>query len=191
LDAEQLMVKFYVEDPSRLDLGELIPIFHDWIRNHRLDELLIDVADYRHVHDGPGVILVCSGAIYGMDQGDGRLGLLYTRKHMASGPPESRIEAAFRAALTACVKLEEEPSLKGRIKFRGNEASFRLIDRLNAPNTPETLAAIRPELEGFLNRLYAGSQVKLTHRSDPRQMFTVDIAASGPFDVSSLLGRLR
>lgn len=188
--AEQLMVKFFVEDASTLDLGELIPVFHGWIQNRRLDELLIDVADYRHVHQGPGVILVGHGTIWAMDGGEGRLGLQHTRKRFASGTPEKRLETAFRSALTACVRLEEEPSLKGRLRFRGNELLIRLNDRLNAPNTGETLATVKPEFEGFLGRLYAGTGFTLKHRSGPEEMFGLEVTSPQAVDAGTLLGRI-
>ncbi len=190
MNAEQLAVKFFVEDPSRLDLGEFIPIFHAWIQHHRLDELLIDVADYRHVHQGPGVVLVSHGGLYAMDGGEGRLGLQHTRKRVASGPRESRLEKVFRSALKACVLLESEPLLKGRIRFGGGEVLFRLHDRLHAPNTTETFEAVRPELEAFLARLYAGSPITMKHQSHPAELFGLEIRASNATDVATLLDRL-
>jgi hypothetical protein len=46
-------------DLRRLLSGGLEPLFHEWIRTDRLpDETFIDVADYSHLKDGPGVVLV-------------------------------------------------------------------------------------------------------------------------------------
>jgi hypothetical protein len=189
MNAEQVMVKFFVEDASRLDLAELIPVFHDWIRNHKLDEMLIDVADYRHVAQGPGVLLVCHGAIYAMDQADGRTGLEYRRRHVNGREPES-VDAAFRRALAACTLLEQEPSLKGRVRFLTGEAQFRIADRLQAPNTAETFASVKPEIERTLAKLYAGAPVTITHRAGARDLFTVDVRASAPAEIAVLHGRL-
>ena len=52
-------------------------MLHGWIRHDVLGTLLVDVADYTHVHHGPGVILVAREELYSMDESDGRLGLLY------------------------------------------------------------------------------------------------------------------
>ena len=54
---------------SGVELEEFIPVFHDWIQTQQLAELLIDVADYRHVPHGPGVVLVAHDAHYAMDLG--------------------------------------------------------------------------------------------------------------------------
>jgi hypothetical protein len=47
-------LKLFLDAASRFDLEECIPIFHRWIQDQALDEVLIDVADYRHVHHGRG-----------------------------------------------------------------------------------------------------------------------------------------
>jgi len=50
-------VKLLAKDPEDVDLEPLIPVFHNWIQGQVFEELLLDVADYRHVHEGPGVVL--------------------------------------------------------------------------------------------------------------------------------------
>lgn len=190
MDALQLQVKFYVEDASGLALNEFIPVFHRLIQTHALDELLIDVADYSHVHRGPGVLLVCEAANYFMDASDGRLGLLYAGKRGAAGSFGGRIAAAFRSALAACRKLEEDPSLAGRIRFRGDETLFRIANRLLAPNTDETFERVKPELERFLRRLHPGATVTLERRKDARSLFAVTVRAPAGADSATLLSRL-
>ena len=41
-------------------------------REHAFDELMIDVADYKHVKHGPGVVLVGDANDYYLDEGEGR-----------------------------------------------------------------------------------------------------------------------
>jgi len=50
-------VKIFVHEPTSIDLADAIPVFHRWIQEAVLNELVIDVADYRHVPAGPGVML--------------------------------------------------------------------------------------------------------------------------------------
>jgi hypothetical protein len=62
VDIQQLAIKVFAR-PGSFDQGALIPIFHNWIRERRLgDVVLIDVADYRHVPEGPGVMLIADEA---------------------------------------------------------------------------------------------------------------------------------
>ena len=66
--AQQLSVKIFAHDPAAVQPAAFIPIFHRWIQESRLaDRLLIDVADYRHVANGPGVLLIGHEAHYALD----------------------------------------------------------------------------------------------------------------------------
>ena len=66
MESVKVDLKLFLQDASRVDQEEFIPVFHDWIQNPS-GELLIDVVDYRHVHDGPGVILIAHDAHYAID----------------------------------------------------------------------------------------------------------------------------
>ena len=86
MDTHKIIVKFFVEDASRIRGEQFVPIFHAWIQQQAIPEhLLIDVADYQHVYGGPGTVLVAHEANFSMDREEGRLGLMYTRKQPASG----------------------------------------------------------------------------------------------------------
>ena len=61
--------------------------------------------DYRHVHDGPDVMLTAHDAHYAMDMADGRMGLLYSRRretHPARNAIQSvteRLQSVLQCAL--------------------------------------------------------------------------------------------
>lgn len=189
MDARKLKLKVFVEHLDRLELESLVPVFHGWIRDGALDEPMIDVADYRHVPNGPGVVLIGHGSDYYLDQGEGRLGLLYSRKRQAPSDPTERLFDVFTRAFAACRLLENEAALGGRVRFRTDELLFQIPDRLGYPNTPEVHQMIRPELEAFVSRLYAGS-VTLEPRGGPREQLGVAIRASRAPSLDTLMKRL-
>jgi hypothetical protein len=190
MDSSKIAVKFFVKDASALDGHAFVPVFHQWIQTHALaDHLLIDVADYRHVESGPGTVLVAHEANISTDSGGNRLGLLYARKQPVAGDLAERLRVVFRSALQAVSLLESAPSLAGKIQFRTDDAILRINDRLHAPNTAETFAAIRPTLEAFLTSLYGGP-VKLSHRPDAETVFEVRLNAHHSPAVNDLLKRL-
>jgi hypothetical protein len=90
VDAQRIVVKVYLEDKA-VAPHDFIPVFHRWIQTRALDEVLIDVADYSHVHDGPGVLLICHEANYAIDVIDGRPGLVYARKREVTGSWKERV----------------------------------------------------------------------------------------------------
>jgi hypothetical protein len=189
MDSSKINIKFYADAPG-LRLANVVPIFHSWIQFHSIpDHLLIDVADYNHVPDGPGVVLVAHEANIYLDRFDGRLGLTYSRKQPLLGRFSDRLRFCFIAALQAAALLDGNSDLNG-IKFRTNETNLRINDRLYAPNTPETLAQVKPELEKFLREFY-GSDVKVEHRADPRRLFEVQIRANSAPSLEELTSRLN
>jgi hypothetical protein len=194
MDAFKISVKFYVEDDSKLAQHEFVPVLHSWIQNKGVpDHTLIDVSDYAHVHNGPGILLVALEANFYTDRFDGRLGLMYSRKTDAGGGGGAfagRLRQALKAALEACARLESDARLAGRIRFSTTELMIRLDDRLLAPNTPETFAQIRPDIERVAAELYAGANVEIEHYQSPRTLLEVRVQASDAPGIATLLHRL-
>ena len=190
MDVQHLNVKFFVEDPQAVDLAVFLSLFSGWIQTQVGEELLIDVADYRHVVAGPGVMLIGHEADYSIDNGGNRLGLLYNCKAVMKGGAQERLEQVVRSALLACRRIEEDPLLEGGLRFSGGEVQLVINDRLLAPNTEKTFSVFKPELEIFLKRLYQGADYSLERPSDPRERFAVNVKVEGSFDVASLLENL-
>lgn len=186
MNIQHVNIKFYLENPETTKLADYGPVFNNWIQTQRLEELLIDVADYLHVHNGPGIMLIGHEADYSLDNRAGRLGLLYNRKEQIDGTTQEKLAQAVRAALTVAQILEKENGLK----FNGAEVQIVINDRLLVPNTSETFAALEPDLKSFFNKLYDGAEYSLAHNNDPRERFTVDVKANSSFDVDTLLKNL-
>jgi hypothetical protein len=190
MDLHKFCVKFFVENPGAPALGSVIPVYHRWIQKQAVEGMLVDVADYGHLPQGPGVLLIAHEADYGMDSMEGPLGLLYSRKTESAGRLSDRIAAAFKAALGACVKLENEPEFQGKVRFKAASPVFIANDRLHAPNSDESFQALRSDLTAALAKVYP-STVDLRRTSvDPRNRLTIQITSSQPADVASLLARL-
>jgi hypothetical protein len=186
MDSLRLHLKFYAE-PSALELEAVVPVFHRWIRERVLSELMIDVVDYGHVKDGPGVVLIGHGSDYYLDSGEGRLGLLYSRKR-AAPPPDERLGDAFRRALNACRLLEQEKDLP--LKFRTDELLLRVPDRLHAENSEAGFSALKAELTPFLEQLYAGGSTSIERTGGEKEPLSVKIRAESAPGIAALLERL-
>lgn len=191
MDIQQLSVKIFARTGD-FDQDALIPIFHRWIRERRLgdDLLLIDVADYRHVVDGPGVMLIGHQAHIGLDWIGRRPGLRVSRKRDPIGEPRERLREGFRWALAACHALAREPALGGKLDFDAGELEVRVMSRLAAPQSADTYAAFVPVLRPFLAELYGTEEIELEHLSDPRQTFGVHVRVAGDHDAGVLHPRL-
>lgn len=190
INLQHVNVKLLAKDGESVDLEPLIPVFHRWIKDQVFDELLLDVADYRHVHEGPGVVLIGHQANYSVDNADGRLGVRYNRKAPLQGTNQDRLVQAARAALRAFHRLEAEVDLKGSLRFNGHDIEMFINDRLMAPNRDDTRAAVKPEFDAYVRMLLRGSDYSLSHGSDPRALFGMHLKSSQSFSVDDLLANL-
>jgi len=190
MEWQHVNVKLMLGDSS-LDLALLIPIFHGWIRDRVCDELLLDIADYRHVPAGPGVVLIGYEADYSVDNTGGRLGVRYNRKAPLEGTNAARLAQAARAAAAACQLLEADPSLEGKLRFGGREIEIAINDRLFARNDSATRQAAEPELRAFAAKVFPGGDVAVSYGDDPRGLFRTLLKAAHPVSAADLLARLQ
>jgi hypothetical protein len=190
MEMQHVNVKLVVRNPEEVDLEPLIPVFHGWIQNQVGEGLLLDIADYRHVDAGPGVVLIGHEGDYSVDNTDNRLGVRYNRKAALDGSNQDRLKQAARAALTACQRLETESRLGGKLRFNGQELEIFINDRLLAPNSGATRQAFESDFEKFFKQLFQGKNFSTAYTSDPRKLFAVSVKATQPFRVTDLLENL-
>jgi hypothetical protein len=191
MELQHVNVKLPLTDPGGVDLEPLIPIFHRWIQDKVFEERLLDIADYRHVHNGPGVVLIGHEGDYAVDNTDGHLGVRYNRKTALEGSNCDRLKQAARAALNACQRLEGEVSLRGKLRFNGQDVEVFINDRLLAPNRVETREGVQPDFQAFSQELFRGADSSSVYGSDPRRLFSVSLRASRAFSPADLLKNLQ
>jgi len=184
--SQRLQLKLYLEPSEHFELEALIPVFHRFIRDQVIKDLLIDVVDYSHVPDGPGVVLIGHGADFYVGALDGSLGLVYSRKRGGPGP-EERLEDALRRLINAARLLEQEDSLK--LRFKSNQLSLRLTDRLNAPNDDATFASARGEVQALFARVYGG-EVAIERLPASKEPLSLRIQAASSPSLEALLEKL-
>jgi hypothetical protein len=189
MNAQKIAVKLFLQDPTQAHGLKILPVFQQWIQLHAVEEhMAIDVAEYDHVPDGPGTVLVTLEANLYLDHLDARPGLSYQRKRPLPGTFLERLTTIFRHTLLAAARLEQHPGLR----FRTDEFAVKIADRLLAPNTNETFESVRRDLETFaLSVLGPQKTLEITHTpGDPRSLFEVTIKSSTSATVSDLLAKL-
>jgi len=171
---QHFVVRLMGAGAENLDLGAAIPVFHRWIQRSAIpDHLLIDVADYRHVPDGPGVLLVAHEGLFSLHVVKGRCGLTYTRRTVLDGSGAERLRQALAAAQAAATLLEAEPEFAGVLRFPGQELEISVNDRLLAPNTPESYARLEPMVRSVLDEVWGAGAYELTPAGEPRQLLRI------------------
>ena len=180
---QHVNVKFFLEDADAVDLEKAIHVFHSWIQEQKLNDLLIDVADYRHVPSGPGVILIGHNAQYSFDNAEGQLGVLYNRKTPVEASDADLIESSLRIALHICRLLIKEEAFQGKIKFAKNKLQFIVNDRLLAPNDAATYERLLTQFADALVKVFGQKDYQFSRASDPRKRLTIVAAVPQGFEV--------
>ncbi len=148
------------------------------------------MADYEHVPDGPGVMLIAHGAYYAVESIDGLPGLAYARKRPAEGPFADRLRDALARAIEAGRRLERESALAG-LEISGASWALRIHDRLLAPNDDATFRAVEPALRALLDALYGETAYELARENDPQAGFGVRVTAAEAPGLAALARRLE
>ena len=91
MDIQKFGIKLFFQKNESYSYREFIPELHRWIQNDSISgHMLIDVVDYSHIPDGPGIILVAHEGHFSLDQEDHKPGILYMRKTEISGSFKDR-----------------------------------------------------------------------------------------------------
>src|SRR4030095_3410205 len=190
MELQKINIKVFSTEPNKVPLTDFIDIFHGWIQ--ATDGFYRDVADYSHMQAGPGIVLVADDANVSIDETDNRRGLLYSQKSKLSGSNLEKLSAVLRSALENCYRLEEEPALRGKLRFSGNQVEILVNDRLLAPNTGEVFEELRPEIDFLARRLYASTNFTLLrNQEDPRHRLNVTLSTPLSFETKPLLNNLQ
>jgi hypothetical protein len=126
------------------------------------------------VANGPELVLLGHASDYALDRADGRLGLLYASKREPLSD-EGSFLPPLRRAVRAARLLSKEPSVKSPISFATDRLLLRIADRLNAPNTDETLKRVEPALRSALASVYGDVSARVERVGTPRDLFSVEI----------------
>lgn len=190
MELQRFCLKFFARHGQQtVSETTFIPIFHDWIRLKTIPGTLIDVADYRHVPEGPGIMLISHETNYAMDHGGGHFGLSAQRKLGAGASHTERIHELARRLARFGSLLEADDRLDGALSLEGGGFLYVANDRLRAPNTQEAFDAIQPDVEAAAHQLYGSLPVAIARVvNDPRDRLALRVETSQPVAIADLAG---
>jgi hypothetical protein len=189
MELEKLSLKLFVEQPNSVPLTDFIEIFHGWIQ--AADGVYHDVADYSHMQAGPGIILIANDANVSIDESGNRRGLLFSQKSRLPGSNQERLRTVLHSALENCRRLEEEPALRGKLRFTVNEAVISLNNRLLGANSQEAFDELKGDVEVVAGQLLGGAKFKLERDSDSSRRLNVYLKSSATMSSAQALNNLR
>ena len=192
-EPQRVGVKVFVEDQETFDRARMIEVFHHWIQEDRLPGTLVDVHDYTHVVEGPGVLLVAHEWHLRTDEAGGRIGLEYELKREGSGTLAERLQGAIVSVLEAAAALEQDTAGDNPVRFVTREMVFRFTDRLAVPATDAAFEEVTVELEGLLADFYGGVPIEFERVGHVRGPLTVHmrVVGKGEWSLEELVSGAR
>ena len=176
MNFQKVNIKLYAENEQPPALEDFIPVFHNWIQNKAVEELLIDVADYRHVPGGPGVLLMGHEANYSVAFGpEERFGLTYQTKRFTGKSNTEIIRLAFAQAVKGANRLQNDERLPA-LSFSPREMILTMNSRNEFRNHKAEFEALLPVLQSVLRELLQSPDFLISQiAGNSRERLTVKI----------------
>jgi hypothetical protein len=165
-------MKVFFREVRRVDPSAVIAMMQRWIREALLPGLPIDVVDYRHVADGPAVLLIAHGEQIAVEWHCGEPGLRYASRGPAS------LDELLGLAVQAARLVEESAEIGGAWQLVLDRLELGIRDRLRTPRRSRTFERLYPELRDHFMGVFGG-EVHLFHAGDAP--FTVRVRGGPEF----------
>ena len=183
MDLQKFGVKLFFNTNGSYPSKDFIPVFHNWIQDKAIDDhLLIDVADYSHIPDGPGVMLIAHEGNFSLDQESLQPGIMYMRKTEIAGSFTERFNKVLSTVIKAANRLSEKDVSK-KVDFKLNSFRFIANDRLYAENTADNQHLYQQKIQQSLNGKYPESQFEFGDVSDKNERLAFTVNFSNNIDI--------
>jgi hypothetical protein len=185
----KLSVKVFAKQGREIPRFDFVPVLQRWIQKHSVPGVLIDVADYSHMHDGPGVILVAHEHNISIDDVGGRMGLLFAQKHPIDGGVHDTLRLCIKYGLMACEELQNEPGFKGRLAFDGGNLLVVANDRLRVPHDADSIASFEEIVRQVVAPIFDGDVRLDVKRDDARDRAAIEVKAANSPKLKDLIAQ--
>lgn len=187
---KRISAKLFATDPGAdVDLDGFIPVFHKFIKEETVEGILIDVAVYGHVPEGPGIVLIGHDVDYSIDMNDGKAGILTVGKRLEDGTLAGHLDDTVRKCLRAVKALQAEGSTT--VPYSTSALKVQILDRLAGPNSDDGYAAVEGDLQALATRVFGdGATVERADANETRKPLAATIGGVNGGDLDALLARL-
>ena len=185
MQLQKFGVKLFLNTNKNYESKDFIPVFHSWIQNKAVeDHLLIDVADYSHIQDGPGVMLVAHEGNFSLDQESLQPGIMYMRKTKIKGDFIQRFNNVLTTTIETANRLCKNNIIKD-VHFKNNSFRFIANDRLFAEHTTENQDLYKKKIQKAIDGRYPGSQFEFEDFSDEKERLAFTVTFTSDINITN------
>ena len=174
MELQKFGIKLYLNTNGIYKSKDFIPVFHNWIQENVIsNHLLIDVADYSHIPDGPGIMLIAHEGHFSLDHEKYKPGIMYMRQRNLMGNFKERFMMVFSIVIQAANRLTKN-NINKEIDFLSDSFRFIANDRRVANNTSENQSIYKDAVQTALEEMYPKSiwEYKDVSNENERLAFT-------------------
>ncbi len=180
---QKIGVKLFFNTNGSYSSKDFVPVIHNQIQDKAIDDhLLIDVADYSHIPDGPGVMLIAHEGNFSLDQESQQPGIMYMRKTEIVGSFTERFNTVLSTVIKAANRLHDN-NMSKQIDFTPNSFRFIANDRLYAENTADNQDLYKQKIQKALDEKYPDSQFEFVDVSDENERLAFTVNFSNDIDI--------
>jgi len=184
-DLQRIDVKLLAEAPANLPLDPFLAIFGRWRREEDESDW-IDLADYAHMVQGAGIMLIGKQGSFSVNEDAPGIGLLYSGRKDFQGPSQKRVAEAFRRCLRLTKPLLSEPEYPKELRPLPGAWEIFINDRLNFPNNDETDKLLRGPIKAAMDALFGAGAYSMERDNDPQRRYAFSVRANNG-DLDALL----
>ena len=183
MNLQKFGVKLFFNTNGSYSSKDFVPIFHNWIQDKAIDDhLLIDVTDYSHIPDGPGVMLIAHEGNFSLDQENQQPGIMYMRKTEIAGSFTERFNTVLLTLIKVANRLSDNDVGK-QVDFTPNALRFIANDRLYAENTADNQHLYKQKIQKALDEKYPEGQFEFGDVSDKNERLAFTVNFSNDIDI--------
>ena len=175
MELQKFGIKLFFQQNGSYPYRDFIPELHRWIQNDLIpDHILIDVVDYSHIPDGPGIMLVTHEGHFTLDQEDHKPGILYMRKTDISGSFKDRFNRVLSITIQAAQLLSNN-NIEKELNVTNNSLRFISNDRRIADNVDANQKLYTDIVNKLLKENFPGSNFEFDNYSKRQDRLAFDV----------------
>ena len=178
MDLHKFGIKLFLMNADSYSSKKFISTFHKWIQNKSIpNHLLIDVADYSHIVDGPGIMLIAHEGQFSLDQENKQPGMMYMRKAAFDGTFIECFNFVFASVQHASNLLVT--SSDDTLEFSKKSIRFIANDRRLVENNIKNKELYKDKISKIIKDKFPNNswEYSAISNEDERLAFTVDFSS--------------
>jgi hypothetical protein len=167
-------ISFPVKSLGEVSVTEVINLFHKWVKEQQPSQLLLDVADYSHVPDGPGILLVGFHEIIAFRINAPQPCFVVTQKSVLEGEASTIL---LKTLTNGCFYANEfVKALGDKLELDLENFQVGLNDRLL--ENPKALEKLQETIGTLNNSIDLGWESSLDSQANPKNLPYLKVKAT-------------